>query len=701
MSTMLAQSVTVRFTARSTNGQYHPFESVRVENETQGWSQLIDYPDTVIVLGSSESIDVAEAIKGPQIKVYPNPFAGRTSTELQICEDGEATVSIMRINGSVVSEYNGFLKAGIYRLNVSLAEPQVAFLCVSTRSGRTVAKMVNTATGTADKIDISYLEVYSSQTKAVGIGPFNVGDQMSYNANYTSSNGITTSNTVTKSQTTSELITLFFTESSSTTLPTVTTSAVSNTTSSTATCGGNVTNDGNATVTARGVCWSTSHNPTVSNSHTTDGSGTGSFTSSITGLSQNTTYYVRAYATNSVGTAYGEERTFTTSASVSLPTVTTSSVSSITSSTATCGGNVTNDGNATVTARGVCWSTSHNPTVSNSHTTDGSGTGSFTSSITGLSANTTYYVRAYATNSAGTAYGEELTFTTNTQCFGGFDENGASNAVFTVASGRTVKFSRGNLQYTTTGSHATADGGTAVGTWRFAEHQYDFIGGADNHNISSTYRGWIDLFGWGTSGWSCQPWENENRTTYIYYYWPGGSYTNNLTGSYANADWGVYNAISNGGNQAGMWRTLTKDEWEYLLFSRAASTINGEANARYAKAVVNGTKGLVIFPDNFTMPSGMSNPSGINTSSAPFNNNTYTESEWSQMEGAGCIFLPAAGWRNFRVVSNVGACGNYWSSSHSDNHDGDYAWSMYFNSGTVGVNDDYRYYGQSVRLVRD
>ena len=202
---------------------------------------------------------------------------------------------------------------------MSLAEPQVAFLCVSTRSGRTVAKMVNTATGTADKIDISYLEGYSSQTKAVGIGPFNVGDQMSYNANYTSSNGITTSNTVTKSQTTSELITLFFTESSSTTLPTVTTSTVSNTTSSTATCGGNVTNDGNATVTARGVCWSTSHNPTVSNSHTTDGSGTGSFTSSITGLSQNTTYYVRAYATNSVGTAYGNEVSFTTPGTQPVP----------------------------------------------------------------------------------------------------------------------------------------------------------------------------------------------------------------------------------------------------------------------------------------------------------------------------------------------------------------------------------------------
>ena len=191
-------------------------------------------------------------------------------------------------------------------------------------------------------------------------------------------------------------------------LPTVTTLSVYDIYTCSATCGGEVTNNGGATVTARGICWSTSHNPTTISSHTTNGSGTGAFTGSITGLSENTTYYVRAYATNSAGTAYGAERTFTT---LTLPTVTTSAVSNITTNSATCGGNVINSGNATVTARGVCWSASHNPTVSNSHTTNGSGTGSFTSSITGLSAGTTYYVRAYATNSGGTAYGNEVSFT--------------------------------------------------------------------------------------------------------------------------------------------------------------------------------------------------------------------------------------------------------------------------------------------------
>jgi len=193
-------------------------------------------------------------------------------------------------------------------------------------------------------------------------------------------------------------------------LPTVTTTNVTNISYQTARSGGNVTNSGSETVTARGVCWSTTQTPTISNPHTTNGSGIGSFTSNITGLTENTTYYVRAYATNSIGTSYGEQKTFTTQGLA--PTVTTTNVTNISHQTATSGGNVTNAGSATVTARGVCWSTTQTPTISNPHTTNGSGVGSFTSNITGLTHNTTYYVRAYATNSIGTSYGEQKTFTT-------------------------------------------------------------------------------------------------------------------------------------------------------------------------------------------------------------------------------------------------------------------------------------------------
>jgi len=195
-------------------------------------------------------------------------------------------------------------------------------------------------------------------------------------------------------------------------LPGVTTSNVTSIATNSAVCGGNVNADGNLDVTARGVCWSTSPNPTINDSKTINGTGTGSFTSNITGLTANTTYYVRAYATNSKGTAYGEERSFTTIATT-IPQITTANVTSIRTNGAVCGGNVTSDGYLSVTSRGVCWSTSPNPTINDSKTINGTGTGSFTSNITGLTANTTYYVRAYATNSKGTAYGEERSFRTS------------------------------------------------------------------------------------------------------------------------------------------------------------------------------------------------------------------------------------------------------------------------------------------------
>ena len=200
--------------------------------------------------------------------------------------------------------------------------------------------------------------------------------------------------------------------------PILTTNAVSSITPTTATCGGNITSNGGGSVNTRGVCWSTSSSPTVNSpTKTVDGIDIGSFVSLITGLLPETTYYVRAYATNEKGTAYGAQVTFKT-LPISLPTITTTNVTSIRTTTATSGGNITNDGGGTVITRGVCWSTSSNPTIDNSRTSAGAGIGAFTSSITGLTANTTYYMRAYAANSLGTAYGNQVSFTTNAESSG-------------------------------------------------------------------------------------------------------------------------------------------------------------------------------------------------------------------------------------------------------------------------------------------
>jgi parallel beta-helix repeat protein len=196
------------------------------------------------------------------------------------------------------------------------------------------------------------------------------------------------------------------------TLPTVTTSAVSSVTATGGTAGGSVSADGGAEVTARGACWGLTANPTTSGTRTSDGSGTGTYTSSMAGLTPMTAYHVRAYATNSVGTAYGGDISFTTAGVVTLPSIMTTIVSSMTSTSAITGGTVSSDGGATVTARGVCWDLTTNPSLSGPHTSDGSGTGSYTSALTGLSSDTAYHVRAYATNSSGTAYGSDIAFTT-------------------------------------------------------------------------------------------------------------------------------------------------------------------------------------------------------------------------------------------------------------------------------------------------
>ena len=308
-------------------------------------------------------------------------------------------------------------------------------------------------------------------------------------------------------------------------LATVTTASITNITETTAKAGGSVTNDGNAAVTERGVCIATVSNPTTSNTKITAGSGTGSFTCNLTGLQANTTYYVRAYAVNSKGTAYGEQVSFTTSKTVVLPAVTTSTVTQITQTTAVAGGNVTADGNASVTERGVCIATVSNPTTSNTKITAGSGTGSFTCNLTGLQANTTYYVRAYATNEVGTAYGEEVSFTTQEQS--STPNNGTENGYAYVDLGLSVKWATCNV-------------------------------GANNPEDYGSYFAWGETTTKSTYNWSTYKWCNGSETTLTKYNTKSsnGAVDNKtqleLSDDAARANWG------------GSWRMPTDAEWTEL-----------------------------------------------------------------------------------------------------------------------------------------
>jgi uncharacterized protein (TIGR02145 family) len=193
--------------------------------------------------------------------------------------------------------------------------------------------------------------------------------------------------------------------------PTVSTTEASAISYTTATSGGIVTDEGGEAIISIGVCFSTSANPTISDSKTTQSGGIGAFTSSITLLTPGTMYYVRAYATNSAGTGYGNELSFST-IQVAVPVLTTTAITTITQTSAVSGGNITDDKGGSVIDRGVCWSTSQNPTVADSKTTNGIGIGGFASNLTGLTTGTKYYVRAYATNNAGTGYGEQFQFIT-------------------------------------------------------------------------------------------------------------------------------------------------------------------------------------------------------------------------------------------------------------------------------------------------
>ena len=271
-------------------------------------------------------------------------------------------------------------------------------------------------------------------------------------------------------------------------VPTIITSSATNISYTSATVGGNVTDDGGASITERGIVYSTSQHPTIDDSKISSGSGLGTYTCKLTELQDGVTYYVRAYAVNSKGTAYGEEKSFNT-IEIVVPTITTSSATNISYTSVTIGGNVTSDGGASVIERGIVYATSQNPTIDDSKLSNGSGLGAFSGNISELNENTTYYARAYAVNKKGIAYGEEISFATKAIVKPSITTGSAKNISSTSA---------------TVDGNVTSDGGASV-TER---------GVVYSTNQNPTIENSIVTSGGGLGAFTCQLTELQSGVTY-------------------------------------------------------------------------------------------------------------------------------------------------------------------------------------------
>ena len=291
---------------------------------------------------------------------------------------------------------------------------------------------------------------------------------------------------------------------------------------------------------------------------------------------------------------------------------------------------------------------------------------------------------------------------------------GALPGLFSIGVGVQVYFSQGNLQYCAEGASSSATPGNNVGgTWRFAEHQFDFVGNAslgnvykndtkcNNASIAYNYTGWIDLFGWATSGFnhggaSYKPWtyasEDSGGSTIAYYAY--GIAAKNLYDAADDnhkyegmADWGVANAISNGGTG---WRTPKGEDWQNLL--------DRDEGQKKGLGTVEGINGLIILPDDWVKPDDVTFTAS--STSPSFSDNTYSYADWAKMESAGAIFLPAAGIRSEKSVTNVGEYGWYWLSSVGTSASAQFL-NFLSNNNKTEISQYTRRYGLSVRLVKD
>ena len=754
-----AQIRTVTFTGRDRTNQHHiPLSRVNVFNLDQLWEEILYYPDTVLILGTV-GIDDYDSRQNVQLmQNVPNPFDGTTEFALQLPDGGDVFLEIYDITGKLaVAERFTALPVGTHLFQATLSSPQTYLLSAKVDNGKMTIKMVNEGHGAGNTIHHLGMTdkngdftLYLKNEKASSSYPFHVGDEMQYEGFALLDGTLWESAVVTQPQMHNDTVPLLF----DVTVPTVLTSPVADITANTVVCGGNVTADGNAPVTARGVCWDTLPNPTVDDSFTADSTGVGSFTSHLSGLTDGTTYYVRAYATNSVGTAYGEEREFSTLLMLS-PTVTTNTVTDVTVSSATCGGVVTSDGNVPVTARGVCWDTLPNPTVddNDSLTFNGSGIGSFTSMLSGLAEGTTYYVRAYAINSVDTAYGEQKSFTTqilpsvitdsvsnitttSAECGGKVVSQGSSAVIYrgvcwSISQNPTVDDSHttenggvGSFTSSITGlyagvryyvrAYATSSAGTAYGaqvtfvtTFTCGSNTVSDHEGNAYHTVQIGNQCWtkdnlrtttspstgtylIPSASTGSTYTGKQArWYNNDSTTYapmnygLLYNWNAAVDTFNTAYGETSVNTSSNNAVSVtfSGHRRGIcpagWHLPSDAEWTQLtdyVSSQSEYTCSG--NSSYIAKALASTEGW-----------------NTSTNSCAVGNNQGS----NNATGFSAVPAGICGGSSF---NGVGGYAYFWSSTQFNSYS---AWNrtLYYRNAAVIRNDYYKASGFSVRCLRD
>lgn len=584
-SRLSAQTFTLTFSATDGEGNPYRLDSVQVRDMSQGWTTTLLYPDTTMNLTVGQNTILTQPVMQTSMQVFPNPAQGKAYAQISSNRDITGVIKLLRSDGVTLCDATANLTAGTNTIQLNPGGEGLFYVQFITDGTQNSQKFI--ALSSEGSPSIKVLPSGRKSGKGDNTGTFATSDIM------------------------------------------------------------------------RLVGYATFQNATIESSPI------------VRNITSSQTF------------------NFQLPINYSAPIVTTTYVDDVTTSSATCGGLVENDGGKPVTTRGFCYSSDHTPTIEDYITSNGEGTGSYSTTLENLQPGTTYLVRAYAFNALGFAYGDALAFTTPMTDNDPSDD-GALPGLFSINDSTQIVFSKGNLQYSTMGNHLTADGEPTSGTWRFAEAQYLYAGDA-NAFIGPTYAGFIDLFGWGTSGWSgggaeaCQPYSSSTANE---------DYISLSDITSTNADWGHYNAIQNGGNEPAQWRVLSASEWQYLFDNNEAR------NGRYAEATITSGSdeyhGMILLPDLFDLPDGCQYTAGYANGYAT---NNYSLDQWESMEQAGAVFLVAAGRRNGTDLAWQNSRCIYWSGTANDNSS---ARLIFIISGAMTSDGaDQIHSGASVRLVRN